>query len=329
MFGMKRREFITLLAGAAAGWPLAARAQQRQHRHFRIGWLVFGGAALGVVDRTLLDALKERGLIDARNIELIFRYANGVPTQLGELAAGLVADKPDILIGVGADVVKALLEASKGGIPIIGGVSEDPVRAGFAISLARPGKNFTGVTFITDELAAKRIELLNEVAPTARRAAVVWNPQHLDDEITFARRAAATLGIDLISHPVTNMGEVDAALRNASASSADSIFVIPSRLTGIAATKIARYGLDHRLPVVTAWREFVESGCLLSYGPSRVTQARRLAEYVEKAMAGAKPENLPIERPTKFELVTNLKTAKSIGLELPPTLLARADEVIE
>jgi putative tryptophan/tyrosine transport system substrate-binding protein len=328
MFSMRRRDFITFLGGAAA-WPLAARAQQPQHRHFRIGWLVFGGAALGVVDRTLLDALKERGLIHAQNVEVLFRYANGMPTQLGELAAGLVADRPDILIGVGGDVVRALFEASKGSIPIIGGVSDDPVRAGIAISLARPGKNFTGVTFITDELAAKRIELLNEFAPTARRAAVVWNPQHLDDEIMFARRAAATVGIDLISHPVTTMGDVDAALRNASANSADSIFVIPSRLTGIAASKIARYGIDHRLPVVTAWREFVESGCLLSYGPSRTTQARRVAEYVEKVMAGAKPENLPVERPTKFELVINLRTAKSIGLELPPTLIARADEVIE
>jgi putative ABC transport system substrate-binding protein len=240
-----------------------------------------------------------------------------------------VADRPDLLIGVGGDVIKALFEASKGSIPIVGGISDDPVRAGIAISLARPGKNFTGVTFITDELAAKRIELLNEVAPSARRAAVVWNPQHLDDEITFARRAASTVGINLISHPVTNMGDVDAELRNASANGADSIFVIPSRLTGIAATKIARHGLDQRLPVVTAWREFVESGCLLSYGPSRATQARRLAEYVEKVMAGAKPENLPVERPTKFELVINLKTAKSIGLELPPTLIARADEVIE
>jgi putative ABC transport system substrate-binding protein len=325
---MRRRDFITFLGGAAA-WPLVARAQQPQHRQFRIGWLVFGGTALGVVDRTLLDALKERGLIGARNIEVLFRYANGVPAQLGELAAGLVADKPDLLIGVGGDVVRALFDASKGSIPVVGGVSDDPVRAGIAMSLARPGKNFTGVTFITDELAAKRIELLNEVAPAARRAAVVWNPQHLDDEITFARRAASTVGIDLISHPVTNMGDVDAALRNASANSADSIFVIPSRLTGIAATKIARHGLDHRLPVVTAWREFVESGCLLSYGPSRATQARRLAESVEKVMAGAKPENLPVERPTTFELVINLKTAKSMGLELPPTLLARADEVIE
>jgi putative ABC transport system substrate-binding protein len=203
------------------------------------------------------------------------------------------------------------------------------VRAEIAISLRRPGKNFTGATFISDELAAKRIELLNEVVPTARRVAVIWNPQHLDDEITFARRAAETLGMGLISHQVMKMGDIDVELRNASAENADSLFVIPSRLTTLAAAKIARYGLDHRLPVVTAWREFVESGCLLSYGPDRVFQMRRVAEYVEKILAGAKPEDLPIERPTKFDLVINLKTAKALGIDVPPTLLARADEVIE
>jgi putative ABC transport system substrate-binding protein len=129
MSDMRRRKFITPLGGAAVAWRLKARAQP-QHRHFRIGWLVFGGAALGVVDRTLLDALQERGSIDARNTEVIFRYANGVPTQLGELAAGLVADRPDVLIGVGGDVVKALFDASKGGIPIVGGVSDDPSARG-------------------------------------------------------------------------------------------------------------------------------------------------------------------------------------------------------
>jgi putative tryptophan/tyrosine transport system substrate-binding protein len=328
MFDMGRREFITLLGGAAASWPLRVRAQQPLPRRFRIGWLAFG-ATLGVLERTLRDALSERGLIEARNIEVTFRYADGVSTSLGELAGEIVAQRPDLLIGLGGDVAKALFDASKGSIPIVGGVSDDPVRAEIAISLGRPGKNFTGVTFISDELAAKRIELLNEAVPTARGVAVIWNPQHLDDEITFAQRAAETLGIRLISHPVMNMADVDAELRNASAGGADSIFVIPSRLTALAAAKIARYGLDHRLPVVTAWREFVESGCLLSYGPNRVFQMRRVAEYVEKIMAGAKPEDLPVERPTQFELVINLKIAKAIGLELPPTLLARADEVIE
>jgi putative tryptophan/tyrosine transport system substrate-binding protein len=332
MADINRRGFITLLGGAAASsllWPLATHAQQPRSRRFRIGWLTFGGPTLGVLERTLRDAISERGLIEGRNIEVTFRHANGVSTALSGLAGELVAQRPDLLIGLGGDVAKALFDASKGGIPIVGGVSEDPVRAEIAVSLGRPGKNFTGATFISDELAAKRIELLHEVAPAARRVAVIWSSQHLDDELRFARRAAETLGIGLSSRPVITMADVDAELRNASAENTDGLFVIPSRLTGLAAAKLARHGLDHRLPVIAAWREFVESGCLLSYGPNRVFQMRRVAEYVEKILAGAKPEDLPIERPTKFDLVVNLKTARAIGVTVPPTLLGTADEVIE
>jgi putative ABC transport system substrate-binding protein len=258
-----------------------------------------------------------------------FRHANGVPTALPGLADELVAQHPDLLIGLGGDVAKPLFDASRGAIPIVGGVSDDPVRAELAVSLGRPGKNFTGATFISDELAAKRMELLSEVAPAARRVAVIWNPQHLDDELRFARHAAETLGIRLNARSVTNIADVDAELRGAGAEHADALFVIPSRLTNFAAPKLARHGLDHRLPVITAWREFAESGCLLSYGPNRVLQMQRVAEHVEKILAGAKPAELPIERPTKFDLVINLKTARAIGLTVPPTLLGTADEVIE
>jgi putative ABC transport system substrate-binding protein len=329
MLDVRRREFITLLGGAAAAWPLAVRAQQPRSRRFRIGWLTFGGPALGALEKTLRDAITERGLIEGRNIEVTFRHANGVPTALPGLAGELVAQHPDLLIGLGGDVAKPLFDASRGAIPIVGGVSDDPVRAELAVSLGRPGKNFTGATFISDELAAKRMELLSEVAPAARRVAVIWNPQHLDDELRFARHAAETLGIRLNARSVTNIADVDAELRGAGAEHADALFVIPSRLTNFAAPKLARHGLDHRLPVITAWREFAESGCLLSYGPNRVLQMQRVAEHVEKILAGAKPAELPIERPTKFDLVINLKTARAIGLTVPPTLLGTADEVIE
>jgi putative ABC transport system substrate-binding protein len=203
------------------------------------------------------------------------------------------------------------------------------VRAGIALAFARPGKIFTGVTFLTDELAAKRMELLHKVASTARRVAVVWNPQHLDDEMLFARRAAETFGISLTSHPLSKVAEIEATLREAGASGAEALFVIPSRTTNIAAGKIAQFGREHRLPVIAAWREFVDAGCLLSYGPNRKFEAKRIAAYVARIIAGEKPEDLPIETPTKLELVINLKTAKALGLEVPPTLLARADEVIE
>jgi len=323
---MKRREFITLIGGAAASWPLAARAQKALPR---IGWLVYGDAQLGPIDLSLKEALAQAGLVDGRNIEIIFRYANGISDRLAQLAAELVAQNPDLLLAIGGDVIKPLFEASKGSIPIVGGVSDSPMRAGIAMSLARPGKNFTGITYLTDEMAAKRIELLKEVAPNARRVAVIFNPQHFDDEVTFARRGAESLGIELTTHPINKVADLDAALNEVSASGTNSLLVISSRLTGLVATKIAQYGQERRLPVIASWREFVSNGALLSYGPSRIFEAKRLVGYVQKVLNGAKPGDLPIEQPVKFELVINLKTAKALGLAVPPALLAQADEVIE
>jgi putative ABC transport system substrate-binding protein len=290
---------------------------------------VYGGTTLGPIDQSLKDALAQTGLVDGRTIEIVFRYANGRPDQLGGLAAELVAQKPDLLVAIGGDVIKPLFEASKGGIPIVGGVSDNPMRAGIALSLARPSKNFTGVTYLTDEMAAKRMELLKEVAPNARRVAVIFNPQHFDDEVTFARRGAESIGIALTTHPIDSAADLDAALLAASAGGADSLFIISSRLTGVVADRIARYGQEHRLPVIASWREFVDSGALLSYGPSRVFEAKRLAGYVQKVLNGAKPADLPIEQPVKFELVINLKTARALGLNVLRPLLDRADEVIE
>jgi putative ABC transport system substrate-binding protein len=322
---MQRREFIAVLGGAMAAWPLAAHAQKSPPR---IGWLVFGDAKLDPIDQSLKDALAQGGFVDGRNIEIVFRYANGRSDRLEELSAELIAQKPNVLLAVGT-VVMPLFKASKGGVPIVGGVSDNPMRAGIAVSLARPGKNFTGLTFLTDEMAAKRIELLKEVAPNAKRVAVLFNPHHFDDEVTFARRGAESLGIELTTHPINEVADLDAVLHAVSASGADSLLVISSRLTGIVAAKIAQYGQEHRLPVIASWREFVASGALLSYGPSRIFEAKRLAGYVQKVLNGEKPADLPIEQPVKFELVINLKTAKALGLTVPPTLLARADEVIE
>ena len=323
---MQRREFITVLGSLVAAWPLAARAQKSLPR---IGWLVYGGATLGPIDRSLKDALAQAGLVDGRNIEIVFRYANGKSDQLPGLAAELVAERPNLLLAVGGDVIKPLFEASKGAIPIVGGVSDSPMRAEIAASLAQPSKNFTGVTFLTDEMAAKRMELLKEVAPDTRRVAVIFNPQHFDDEVTFARRGAESLGIALTTHPIGNVGDLDAALKAATAGGADSLFIISSRLTGLVAGRIAQYGRERRLPVIASWREFVDSGALLSYGPSWVFEAKRLAGYVQKVLNGAKPADLPIEQPVKFELVINLKTAKALGLNVLRPLLDRADEVIE
>jgi len=319
---MHRRTFLMALLAT----PASAAAQNRR---FRIGWLVFGGAALGPIDQTLKDALAQRGLVDGGNIEIVYRYANGASARLAELAADLVAQKPDMLLAIGGDVIKALFDASKGGIPIVGGVSDNPLRAGIAASLARPSKNFTGVTYLTDEMAAKRIELLKEVAPNTKRVAAIFNPLHLDDELTFARRGAESLGIELTTHPINQAADLDVALSAASASGADSLFIVASRLTNFLAPEIGQYGQQRRLPVIAAWREFAASGALLSYGPSRIFESKRLADHVEKVFKGAKPADLPIEQPVKFELVVNLKTAKTIGLTIPESFLLRADHVIE
>ena len=310
---MRRREFITFLGGAAAAWPLAVSAQKSLPR---IGWLsVWRMQQLGPIDRSLKDALAQTGLLDGRNIEIVFRYANGMPDRLAELATELVAQRPDLLLAVGGDVIKPLFEASKGSIPIVGGVSDNPIRAGIAVSLARPSKNFTGITFLTDEMAAKRIELLKEVAPNVRKVAVIFNPQHFDDEVTFARRGAESLDLELTTHPINKIADLDAALQGVGASGADGLLIISSRLTGVVAAKIAQHGQERRLPVIASWREFTDSGALLSYGPSWIFEAKRLVGYVQKVLNGAKPADLPIEQPVKFELVINLKTAKALGLD--------------
>src|SRR5262249_19090571 len=212
---------------------------------------------------SLKDALAERGLVDGRSIELVYRYANGIPAELPKLAEELVAQKPDLLLAIGGDIIKALFDASKGTIPIAGAASDSPMRAGIAASLARPSKNFTGLSFLTDEMAEKRMELLKDVVPNTRRVAAIFNPQHLDDEMRFARRGADSLGIEVTAYPINDVAELDKAL-GASASGADSLFVIASRMTNFFAAKIAKYGEERQLPVIASWREFATAGALLS-----------------------------------------------------------------
>lgn len=323
---MRRRDFIGLAGGAAVSASVSALAQPRA---FQMGWLAFGRNAEGPIDRNLRDALAQSGLVEGRNLNIAYRFANANSSQLFPLASQLAELKPNILVGLGGDVVKALVEASNGSIPVVGGVSDNPVSAGFAVSLARPGRNFTGVTFLTDEMAAKRMELLSEAIPSARRVAVVYNPQHFDDELSFARRAAGSLSIAISEFPVTHAAELDAALRSAMSDRSDAIFVIASRLTNFLSEKIGQFGIQEKVPVVAAWREFAVNGALLSYGPDRILQSKRIAEYVQKVLNGSKPAELPIEQPTRFELVLNLRTARAIGLSINREFLLRADDLVE
>jgi putative tryptophan/tyrosine transport system substrate-binding protein len=321
---MRRRDFIAWTA-ATTLWRVPARAQSKRPK---IGWLVFGDPNLGPVDRSLKNALLEASIAD-RTAEIIYRYANGRADRLDGLAEELVVQRPDVLIGIGGDVVHALVDASKGAIPVVGGVSDSPMRSGLAESLGRPGRNFTGLTFLTDEMAGKRMELLREIAPKAGRVAVIYNPQHLDEELKYARGAAAQLEVELSTHPISKVSDLDDALHAATAASADGVFIISSRLTGVLAANIARYGQERGVPVIASWREFADAGALVSYGPSRIFEARRLAGYVRKVLDGAKPAILPIEQPVKFELVVNLRTARIIGLPIGKEFILRADEVIE
>lgn len=322
---MSRRQFLGFMVGAAASLSLA----KAQKRAFQIGWLAFGHDAQNPIDRTLRDALAREGLAEGLELEIAYRFAEGRSAQLPVLANELVNAKPDVLVGIGGDVIKALFDASKGRIPIVGGVSDNPIKSGLAASLARPGKNFTGVTFLTDEMAAKRVEMLKEAVPDAKRVAVIHNPQHLDDELTFASRAALSLAIELSSHQITNSGELDNALREAAASKADAVFIVASRLTNLLSDRIARFGLVEKIPVVAPWREFTDRGALLSYGPDRILQAKRIATYIQKVLSGKNPAELPIEQPTRFELVVNLKTARAIGLNISREFLLRADDLVD
>ncbi len=323
---MRRRDFMALRPGAVAV-PHRALAQPAS-RIPKIGWLVFGGAKLGPVDSPAFAELEQRGLIDGKTLEIDFRHANGDQNRINDLARELVAGKPDVLFGIGSEIIKAMFDQTRE-IPIVGGISENPVRAGFSAGLARPDKNFTGVTFLTDEMAGKRLELLKEVFPAAKRVGMIWNPQHLDDEIAFARRAAQQLGVELLSFEVQDVPGLVHGLSAAVAAGADSLFVIPSRLTSVRAAQIGAFGREHKLPVVSAWREFAEADCLLSYGPNRRAQAETMAAYMERITQGAKPWDLPIQTPTKFEMLVNMKTAKAIGIPVPASTLLRADEVIE
>jgi putative ABC transport system substrate-binding protein len=308
--------------------PSAGEAQQGKRLPV-IGLLSYGSPPPAPFpEGAVVAGLKELGWVEGKNMGLLVRYADGRPERLPELARDLVAAKVDIVVAVGTDVAR-LVKNVVGSIPLVAAVSEDPVAIGLVASLSRPGGNMTGVTFISSELAGKRLELLKEILPRATRVAVLWNPTHVDSEVRELEPAARSLGIKLESVEVRTTEELDAALRALAAAGADAVMVIPSRMINLNAKRIAEFARERRLPAVSMWSAFAEAGALLTYGPDVPAVIRRLAIYVDKILKGARPEDLPIERPTRFELVVNLRTAKALGVTLPPSLLRRADRVIE
>lgn len=324
---MRRRDFITLLSGTAAAWPFAARAQQRP-KMARLGVLLFSAPEADPQMKAVHIRLRELGYVEGQNLTVIYRYAEGKYERLPDLAAQLIGEKPDLVLALGGDVAPYAAKATAT-IPIVFLSSADPVQLGLATSLARPGRNATGVTLLLDDTASKRLELLKEVVPRVQRTAFLWSPDHPDNELTEAQQAAPALNMQL--HPVQMRGSsnLDSALRAVSDARPDALYVVSSRHTVLNIPRIVDFTRKNRFPLVGGWGAWARAGGLLSYGPNTDEMAGRAIEYVDKILKGAKPADLPIQQPTKFELVINAKAAKAIGIEVPPMLLARANEVIE
>jgi len=324
---VERREFITLLGGAAA-WPLAARAQQ-PGKAARIGYLAI--RAPMSADEALLQALRELNWIEGRNIVIERRFSAGNFDRLREFAAELVRLKVDAIVAVASASTQAAKDATAS-IPICFVNAGDPVGQGFAMSLARPGGNVTGVSFdASPDITAKQLQLILETVPKASRVAVLWNPTSpfLRSYWSVAQAAAPALGVVLQSLEVQDASQYETAFKAIGRDRADALVVLSDSFATFHRARIAELAAEHRLPVLYGHRQYVEAGGLMSYGPSLFDVYRRAAAYVDKILKGTRPADLPVEQPTKYELVINLKTAKALGLELPPTLLARADEVIE
>jgi len=326
---MDRRLFLAIIPGGLLAAALPAAAQPAAVP--RIGWLVYGGpfteASRGL-EAAVLRELKERGYEDGRNLKIEYRHAEGRSERLPELAAELVRSKVNLLLALGGDVALALRRATTS-IPIVVATSTDPVRSQLIASLAHPGGNLTGVTFVFDELAAKRVELLKEVMPRLSRLAVLWDPTHVDNDFPQVEIAARRLGLQLQSLEIRGPNELESALRAAINGRAEALLVVPGRLTGFLSRRIIEGAAQSKIPVISGWREFAESGAVLTYGPDRVESAKRTVIYVDRILKGARPGDLPVEQPTKFELVVNLKAAKALGLSVPRSVLQRTDQVIE
>ena len=330
---MQRREFLGVLGGVAAGWPLAARAQERERmRH--IGVLVASTADDPEAQARITafaEALRQLGWTNDHNVKIDIRWATTNADGLRRHAAELAALAPDVIVAAtGTATVAPLLQATRT-VPIVFAVVIDPVGAGFVDSLARPGGNATGFTIFEYGLSGKWLELLKQVAPGTTRAAVLRDPTIASGIGQFGaiQSVAPSLGVELSPVDVRDAPEIERAVTAFARSGDGGLIVTPNALATRHRDLIITLAARHRLPAVYAWRYFAADGGLISYGPDLFDQYRRAAGYVDRVLKGEKPADLPVQAPTKYELVINLRAAKAISLTVPPTLLARADEVIE
>ena len=324
---MKRREFITLIGGAVA-WPLAARAQQPAMPV--IGFLDAGSAAERVPQvAAFRKGLAQAGYEDGRNVALEFRWAEGQYGRFGELAADLVRRGVSVIATPGSGTAALAAKTSTTTIPIVFGSGGDPVKEGLVASLNRPGGNVTGVNFFTVELVAKRMQLLRDLVPAARRVAMLVNPTDPEGSRTLRDVEAAADGQQILAHNVTSGRDIDAAFGSMEREKADAVFVAPGTFFNTRRVQLAILAARHVLPAIYPVRAYPEVGGLISYGTDILDAFRQVGVYTARILKGAKPGDLPIVQSTKFELVINLNTARALGLMVPDKLLATADEVIE
>ena len=331
---MRRREFITLLGGAAAAWPLAARAQQGD-RMRRIGVLI-AGAENDPLMQTLLTAfeqeLKGLGWVSGRNVQIDIRWATANQNRIQSLAKDIVGLSPDVILAHLTPVVAALRKVTAT-IPIVFVGVSDPIGDGFVTSMAHPGGHVTGFTNVEFSMASKWLEILKEIAPKVTRVAFMFNPETAPGGGLFYLRpfeaAASAFAVEPSQGAVHNETEIERVMINLASETKGALAVMPDAFTTNNRKQITALAQRYRIPAVYPFRYFADDGGLISYGSNTTDIFRRAASYIDRILKGAKPAELPVQAPTKFELIINLKTAKALGLTVPQTLLARADEVIE
>src|SRR5262245_16434961 len=326
---MRRREFIRFIGGAAFAWPLATRAQQPE-KIAKIGYLDLGPASARA-DRVeaLRAGLRDLGYFEGKNIAIEFRWAERAE-QLPDLAADLVRRKVDVIFAISSTFVEPARQATTT-IPIVFATHADPVGIGHVASLARPGANITGLSMLLTDLVAKELEIFKEAMPQATRIGILWNPTTPSHRpaVQAVEAAGEKLGVQLLMVTARTVEEFDGAFATMTRERVDGFLVVASPLSVSQRAPLAELALKHRLPGMFGTKENVKAGGLMSYAADQNDLIRRAATYIDKILKGTKPADLPVEQASKYELVINLKTAKALGIEIPPTLLARADEVIE
>ena len=327
---MRRREFISLLGGAAAAWPLPAAAQQQVTSPRRIGVLLVGLSPESKEAKQFRLGLRDAGYSEGRDVVIEWRSANGDYDRVPELVADLIHNKMDVIVQdstIGTDVTKRATST----IPIVMALVLDPIGSGLVGNLAHPVGNVTGLSMMATELYPKRLQLLKEVNPQLTRVAVFWNPDHPfhAKAVEILKAIAPSLSLELSFMGVRTPEQFGPAFSDVSSAKAQALYVVEDPIFFAHRMPLLRLASSARLPTIHETRRFPEAGALMSYGPDLYDLFRRAAIYVDRILKGAKPADLPVEQPTKFELVINLKTAKALGLEIPDRLLALSDEVIE